>query len=306
MSDVLLILPDFALILLGYAVCRFTMLNRAVWEKVELLVYFLLFPVLLFQSIVRRPIDLGASLDFALVAWIFAACTISLSFAIGFLPRMDAKQHAGAAQVGFRFNSFIALAASERLAGAAGLQWMAVLIGVSVPIYNAAAVWIMARGGEQRVWLAIAKNPLVLATVSGLVANMLGFQIPAWADTTVTRVSQASLALGLMAAGAGMQLMQLRQTPLLTAGLLGVRHLLAPLIAAGLIWVFALPPAQAMVMLAYSALPTASNAYILAARMGYNGAYVAALVTLSTLLGMLSLPFALSFLYPLLNAALGR
>ena len=38
------------------------------------------------------------------------------------------------------------------------------------------------------------------------------------------------------------------------------------------------------------------NAYVLAARMGYDGAYVAALVTLSTLLGMLSLPFALGIL----------
>ena len=48
--------------------------------------------------------------------------------------------------------------------------------------------------------------------------------------------------------------------------------------------------------MAFSALPTASSAYVLAARMGYNGPYVAALVTLSTLLGMLSLPFALAVL----------
>jgi predicted permease len=48
--------------------------------------------------------------------------------------------------------------------------------------------------------------------------------------------------------------------------------------------------------MAFSALPTASSAYVLSARMGYNGAYVAGLVTLSTLLGMVSLPFALSLL----------
>ncbi len=43
-------------------------------------------------------------------------------------------------------------------------------------------------------------------------------------------------------------------------------------------------------------LPTASTCYVLASRMGYNGPYVAALVTLSTLSGMLSLPFALGVL----------
>jgi hypothetical protein len=35
---------------------------------------------------------------------------------------------------------------------------------------------------------------------------------------------------------------------------------------------------------------------VLAARLGYNGPYVAGLVTLSTLLGLASLPFALGVL----------
>jgi predicted permease len=46
----------------------------------------------------------------------------------------------------------------------------------------------------------------------------------------------------------------------------------------------------------FSALPTAPTAYVLAARMGFDGGYVAGLVTLSTLFGVLSLPFALSLI----------
>ena len=37
-----LLLPDFGLILCGYLVCRYTALNRTVWEAVENLVYFFL------------------------------------------------------------------------------------------------------------------------------------------------------------------------------------------------------------------------------------------------------------------------
>ena len=48
-----LLFPDFSLILCGYLVCRFTALNRTVWEPLESLVYFFLFPVLLFHSIVK-------------------------------------------------------------------------------------------------------------------------------------------------------------------------------------------------------------------------------------------------------------
>ena len=37
-----LLLPDFSLILLGYLVCRYTALDRTVWQQVESLVYFFL------------------------------------------------------------------------------------------------------------------------------------------------------------------------------------------------------------------------------------------------------------------------
>jgi predicted permease len=77
---------------------------------------------------------------------------------------------------------------------------------------------------------------------------------------------------------------------------LTIRHLILPLVAFGLTRLFALNAAETTVLLAFSALPTASSCYVLAARMGYDGAYVAGLVTLSTLLGMLSLPLALGFL----------
>jgi predicted permease len=59
---------------------------------------------------------------------------------------------------------------------------------------------------------------------------------------------------------------------------------------------FSLGQPETLMLLTFSALPTASSCYVLAARMGYNGAYVAGLVTLSTLLGMISLPFALGLI----------
>ena len=76
----------------------------------------------------------------------------------------------------------------------------------------------------------------------------------------------------------------------------GAGHMNPLAFALGLARAFGLTPVQSTVLLAFSALPTASSAYVLAARMGYNGGYVAGLVTLSTLLGLVSLPFALGLL----------
>lgn len=93
-----------------------------------------------------------------------------------------------------------------------------------------------------------------------------------------------------------MQLDSLRQGQLLSACVLTIKHLAMPLIAWGMCVLFKLDTLQSTILLAFSALPTASTCYVLAARMGYNGPYVAGLVTLSTLAGMLSLPFALDVL----------
>ena len=296
-----LLFPDFSLIICGFLVCRYTALNRTVWEQVESLVYYFLFPVLLFHSIVKSPLDLVATSSLISAGLLTGLAGILMAYSLPYLPFIGRKiyrrDHAASAQVAFRFNSFIALALADKLAGSQGLLLIAVLIGVCVPLFNVAAVWPMARHRKSSsldFLRELLRNPLIIGTASGLIANLLGFTMPVWLEPTVTRIGAASLALGLLAAGAGLQFAQLAQAKTLSISLLLIRHALLPLVAFALAKLLSLAPAQATILLAFSALPTASSAYVLAVRMGYNGGYVAGLVTLSTLLGMVSLPFALS------------
>ena len=295
-----LLFPDFSLIACGWLLCRFTALDRRVWEPVEALVYYFLFPVLLFHSIVRSPIDFGATSNLLLAGLGVSAAGVALAYALPALPglrgRLDARDHAASVQVAFRFNSFICLAMAERLAGAEGLLLIAVLIGVCVPLFNVAAVWPMARHGQRSFISEIVRNPLIIATASGLIANLVGFTIPTWLAPTVSRIGMASIALGLMTAGAGLQARALTQGKVLRVGVLTIRHLLLPLVAWLLARLFGLGALETTVLLIFSALPASSSSYVLAVRMGYNGPYVAGLVTLSTLLAMASLPFALGML----------
>lgn len=267
------------------------------WQQTEFLVYYLLFPVLLFHSIVKSPLDILATSSFLLAGIGIGLGAIALSLSMpywpGFRNTIDRRDYAASAQVAFRFNSFIALALSERLAGAEGLLLMSLLIGFCVPMFNIAAVWPMARHSDTGFWRELIRNPLILATTGGLAFNLAGFRVPLWIDPTLSRIGAASLALGLMSAGAGLELNALRQGKLIAAGVLSIKHCLLPCMAWGMAHYFQLNAMQTNVLLIFSALPTSSTCYVLASRMGYNGPYVAALVTLSTLLGMLSLPFAL-------------
>jgi predicted permease len=295
-----LLFPDFSLILCGYLLCRYTALDRSVWEKVESLVYYFLFPVLLFHSIVRSPLDVGAASRLIVAGMGSGLIGIALAYSLPRWPllgrHIDRRDHAASAQVAFRFNSFIALALAERLAGSEGLLLIAVLIGVCVPMFNVGAVWPMARHAQRGFLGELLRNPLIIATGTGLVANLLGFRLPVWLEPTVSRIGAASLAMGLMAAGAGMQLSLIARGKALAVSVLAIRHLITPLVAWGLSRALRLSSVETTMLLTFSALPTASTCYVLAARMGYNGPYVAALVTLSTLLGVVSLPFALGVL----------
>jgi hypothetical protein len=273
-------------------------LSRDTWQPIENLVYFFLFPVLLFHSICRQPLDLSVASSMIGASVSVGLCGIGLCYALPHVPGLrrfiDPRMHAGAAQVGFRMNSFIGLALSERLAGPDGLQQFAVLIGFCVPMFNMAAVWPMARQGSQGFGRELMRNPLIIATAASLTFNLSGLHVPDVLSPVLGRIGGASIPLGLMAAGAGLELKRLGDARVLSCCLLIIKHLAMPLSACVLALAWGLSPVQTTVLLVFSALPTASSAYVLTARMGFDGPHVAGLVTLSTLAATLSLPMAIA------------
>jgi len=296
MPDMLLLLPDFALIALGFGLCRYTALNRPLWDGVERLVYYLLFPVLLFSAIAKAQIQPSLLVQVGSLGLVLNLLGIALAMGVRRWPGVDPLLHASGAQTAFRFNSYVALALAERLAGAPGVAWLAVLVSISVPVCNVAAVWPLARHGGHGYLRELARNPLILSTVGGLIANQAGLALPEFAAITMQRIGSAALPLGLMAVGAGLRFGALREAPWLAGWFMTIRHLILPAVAIALVLWARLPAAQAAVVVAFAAMPTASSAYVLATRMGGHGGYVAGLVTISTLLAMPGLPASLAVL----------
>ncbi|MEP7303229.1 MAG: AEC family transporter, partial [Caldimonas sp.] len=165
-----------------------------------------------------------------------------------------------------------------------------------IPICNVAAVWPLARHGGHSYAREIARNPLIISTVLGLAGNALGLVLPQALSTTLQRIGLAALPIGLMAVGAGLALGGLKAAPGLATALLAIRHALMPAVAIGLALLLGLPPEQRSIVVLFGAMPTAASAYVLAARMGGDGSFVAGLVTVSTLLGMISVPLWLAVL----------
>ena len=206
------LLPDFALIALGHLICRHTALDRPVWDGAERLVYYLLFPALLFNTIVKNPIRPADLLQLGGAGLAVTALGIGLAYALARAPGTDRLLHASGAQCAFRFNSYVALALAERLAGSQGLAWQALLTSLCVPLCNVAAVWPLARAGGHGYLRELSRNPLILSTGAGLVCNLAGLHLPELAGITLGRIGAAALPLGLMAVGAGLRFGALRES----------------------------------------------------------------------------------------------
>jgi predicted permease len=299
MNTVWLLAPDLTLIAIGFALHRSYFRDQAFWPVLEKLTYFVLFPALLFATVSRTPIqaaEAGPTLAAALGA-------VAAGVVLGYLARPvlkpDERQFASGVQCAFRFNSYVFLALSHRLAGEAGLSLAAVIIGIAVPPINVAAVWPLARNAGSGLAKELARNPLLVATMAGLIANLLGVRLPELAENTLLRLGSASLVLGLLSAGAGLRMgafaerdPAVRARTLKLAGwFIAVKLAAMPLVALGLSQLLKLPPVPAQIVVAYAALPTAPAAYILASRMGGDGAFVAMLVSATLIASAFALPF---------------
>lgn len=290
MSTALLLLPDFCLILLGFALRRWMSLGDHFWSGVERLVYFVLFPALLVNAILKTRLDLAAAFPLLVAALGAMAVGMAVSWLARPIFGLKPMVFASIFQCGYRFNSYIGLAAAGLLFGTPGIAALGLIIGLAVPFANLSSVWMLARHSEAGVWREIAKNPLIWATLAGLLLNLSGFVPPPPLAVFMGRLADASIALGLLAVGAALRLQG--QSEVLGASLYLslVKLLVLPLVAAVIGRWLELDGLYYGVAILFASLPTASSAYILAMRMGGDGRSVAWIISATTLASMLTMP----------------
>lgn len=330
MSGLLLVLPDFLVILLGVLLRARFFTDPAFWMRTEKLVFYVLLPAMLFLSVAGSTVALGDAAIFLSAGVLSMSLAAALAWGIRYVVRADDVTHASVFQCGFRFNSYIGFALAARIGGDEALALLALLIAVWVPISNALATAEIARAvakadgvagvaegvaksGEKngkagaqpgtmltgrallrKTLRGVVTNPLILATVGGLLWKALGLPLPATLVQTLKHLGDASLALGLLCIGAGLTAGALRKYARLIAAATFERLVAAPvaalLVTSALALFFPLSPMGAAVVLLFAALPTAQSCYVMASAMGGNAPAVAGVTTAHILASAVTLP----------------
>jgi len=294
------LVPVFLLIVLGFVLRRVLLKQDMMWTGLEQLVYYVLFPALLIDTLARAnlasaPIaGVGGALLLAVIA--MSALCLALRPWLARGLGVDGPAFSSVFQGATRWQTYVALSVAGNLWGDRGITLASVAMVAMIPLLNVLAVWVLAHyAAPQRLsWpkllLAIARNPLIWACAIGLAINLVHLPIPRPLHDFADALGRCSLALGLLLVGAGLHLEGLRRPRAAAWLTVALKLLLMPLLAIGFGATYGLSGPDLAVVACCAAVPSASNGYILARQMGGDAPLLAQILTLQTMLAVATMP----------------
>jgi malonate transporter len=142
----------------------------------------------------------------------------------------------------------------------------------------------------------IVLNPMVLSTTLGLMWTIAGLPLPAPLAAYLNIFAGALTPCALFAIGLGLSMDGLRSNLAASAVLAAVKLVIMPLVVYGLCVAVGLNPLYTIAAVVCGAVPTAKTVYILAGEYKVEEPLVAATVSMTTLLSVVTL---LGWLYAL-------
>ncbi|WP_398480573.1 AEC family transporter [Tardiphaga sp.] len=299
------LVPVFLLIVLGFGLRRSIMQQDPMWVGVENLVYYVLFPALLIDTLARANLKsvpiagVGGALLLAVI--VMSLLCLALKPILARTIGLSGPSFTSLFQGATRWQTFVALSVAGNLWGEIGITLSSVAMVAMIPLLNILAVWVLAHyaSPQKMAWptllKTIAKNPLIWACIIGLAINVAGLPMPRPAHEFLDALGRCSLALGLLVVGAGLHLEGLHKPGAAALITIVLKLAVMPAIAISLGMAFGLSGTSLAVVACAASVPAASNAYVLARQMSGDAPMLAQVLTIQTALAVLTMPVFIAF-----------
>ena len=303
-----ILLPVFGLILAGYLCRRSGALGAAAASELNRFVVWLCLPALLFKA--------TATASWAEIWHPGFVATFSLSTIAVFLvvlvwrlrtarPLVDASIDGLSAA--YANTGYIGIPLCVLVLGDEGLVPALVATLIVVCVLFAIAVVLVevglqaessVRDAVGKVLWALARNPLVVAPVAGMLWAISGFSIPQPAAKFLTLLGDATIPCALVSLGAFLTQEHASNSRRTAAMLTIAKLLVQPVVTIILaVYVFALPPLWAKAAVMLSALPTGTGPFMLAEFYRREASVVADTILYSTLGSLVTLTLCLFWIH---------
>jgi len=294
------LLPVFLLLALGNGLRHSFLDNQAFWDGLERLLYFVLFPALLVDTLARVNLSsvplAGVGGALLLAVLMMSALCMALRPLLAARMQIDGPAFSSVFQGATRWQTFIALSIAGSLYGEIGITLASIAMVAMTPVLNVFAVAVLARYAAPRrlnggaLLGTIARNPMILSCLLGLAINFSGIVLPSVLHAFLESLGRCSLAIAILIVGAGLQIERLRQPSFAAWLTVGLKLVVMPLMALGLGVAFGLTGSSLAVVACCASVPSASGGYILARQMGGDAPLLAQILVLQTIVAFVTMP----------------
>ena len=297
------LLPIFLMIVLGALLRQQRFLPEAFFHGLNKLAFWIGLPCLLFLEISRAHVEGGAALRIS--ATIIGASTVMglAAWLVGALLRLPMPSWRVFVQGAFRGNLayvgipvvYYVLHANPDARGVAVLA-----LGPTIPVFNIACVLLLIQPGSGgrlhqagRALFEIGRNPLIIASLLGLLVLWTSLTLPEALVRTLDGVGRLGLPSALMALGASLSLERVKGQAVPASVAAAMKVALSPVIGYTIGRMLGLTGDLLLVAVIFAATPTAVASFVMADQMGADKELAAAIIVVSTLLAFPALAWVL-------------
>lgn len=291
------VLPMCLVMALGYGTRRLGWLRREEISTINKIAFRIFLPCLLYYNIYCS--DLSGSFDPLLMAYAVGGVLLTFGLALGYtlLTEKLPERRGVLIQGMFRSNYVImGIPVATALLGADQLGTVSILIAVIVPLFNMLAVVVLEvfRGQKPKplhIFGQIAKNPLVIGSVLGILTLVAGIRLPHILEQTIQSVSAIASPLQLFLLGAFFQFSGLKtyRRELVTVSI--AKLIVSPGLFLGLGALLGFRGVAFVSLIGIFASPTAVNSFTMAQQMGGDAELAGDIVVTTSAASILTMFF---------------
>lgn len=304
--QILLSVPLFVLIVLGYGLVRWGKWPASITDGMTRLVFSVALPAMLFRMMcdfTKRP-----AVDARLLIAFFGSCLIV--FVLGrvlakHLFRLDGISGSVFALGGiFSNNVMLGLPIATVMLGEAAVPSVALVL-----VFNGLILWTLvtisiewARNGSPtlagfaKTARSVLTNPLIIGIISGTLFSLTRLPLPRFIDQPVSMLGQSAAPLSLVVLGMGLAEYRVRDGWKLSSAICVMKLLVQPLV----VWLLAvalhLPAMETRVVVVLGSMAVGVNVYLMSRQFNVLAGPAAASLVMSTALSGITTPLILTML----------
>lgn len=300
------VLPMCLIMALGYGTRRLGWIRREEISTINKIAFRIFLPCLLYYNVYCS--DLSGSFDPLLMAYAVGGVLLTFGLSLGYtlLTEKLPERRGVMIQGMFRSNYVImGIPVATALLGADQLGTVSILIAVVVPLFNMLSVVVLEvfRGQKPKplhILGQIAKNPLVIGSVLGILTLAAGIRLPHILEQTIQNISAIASPLQLFLLGAFFQFSGLKTYRRELVTVSAAKLIVAPGLFLGLGALLGFRGVAFVSLIGVFASPTAVNSFTMAQQMGGDAELAGDIVVTTSAVSILTM-----FLWIFLFKSLG-